>query len=96
VNEYRPPGGYGVRLDSHMYQGYELPIFYDSLLAKLVSYDLTRAGAIAIMKRALDEYTIAPLKTTIPLHRKIMDDENFRAGDFDTGFIRKFVVEEEE
>jgi acetyl-CoA carboxylase biotin carboxylase subunit len=95
VNEYQPPGGYGVRLDSHLYQGYELPIFYDSLLAKLVAFDLTRDGAIAIMRRALDEYTIAPLKTTIPLYRKIMDDESFRAGDFDTGFIKKFVVETE-
>jgi acetyl-CoA carboxylase biotin carboxylase subunit len=96
VNTYRPPGGYGVRLDSHLYQGYELPIFYDSLLAKLVAFDLTRKGAIAIMKRALDEYTISPLKTTIPLYRKIMDDPEFRRGDFDTGFIKKFVPEEED
>ena len=96
VDQYQPPGGYGVRLDSHLYQGYELPIFYDSLIAKLVSFDLTRDGAIAIMKRALDEYTIAPLKTTIPLYRTIMDDADFRKGDFDTGFIHKFVPEEEE
>jgi len=96
VDEYQPPGGYGVRLDSHLYQGYELPIFYDSLIAKLVSFDLTRDGAIATMKRALDEYTIAPLKTTIPLHRKIMDDADFRKGNFDTGFINKFIPEEED
>jgi len=96
VDQYQPPGGYGVRLDSHLYQGYELPIFYDSLIAKLVAFDLTRDGAIAIMKRALDEYTIAPLKTTIPLYRKIMDDADFRKGDFDTGFIKKFVPEEED
>jgi len=96
VNAYRPPGGYGVRLDSHLYQGYELPIFYDSLLAKLVAFDLTREGAIAIMKRALDEYTISPLKTTIPLYRIIMDDPEFRRGNFDTGFIKKFVPEEED
>jgi acetyl-CoA carboxylase biotin carboxylase subunit len=96
VDKYQPPGGYGVRLDSHLYQGYELPIFYDSLIAKLVSYDLTRDGAIAIMKRALDEYTISPLKTTIPLYRTIMDDADFCKGDFDTGFINKFVPEEEE
>jgi acetyl-CoA carboxylase biotin carboxylase subunit len=95
VDKYQPPGGYGVRLDSHLYQGYELPIFYDSLIAKLVSFDLTRDGAIAIMKRALDEYTIAPLKTTIPLYRTIMDDADFRKGDFDTGFINKFVPEED-
>ena len=96
VDEYQPPGGYGVRLDSHLYQGYELPIFYDSLIAKLVSFDLTRDGAIATMKRALDEYTIAPLKTTIPLYRKIMDDADFRKGNFDTGFISKFVPEDDD
>jgi acetyl-CoA carboxylase biotin carboxylase subunit len=96
VDQYQPPGGYGVRLDSHLYQGYELPIFYDSLIAKLVSFDITRAGAIAIMKRALDEYTIAPIKTTIPLYRKIMDDADFQKGNFDTGFINKFVTEDDD
>jgi acetyl-CoA carboxylase biotin carboxylase subunit len=96
VEKYQPPGSYGVRLDSHLYQGYELPIFYDSLIAKLVTFDLTRDGAIAIMRRALDEYTIAPIKTTIPLYRKIMDDADFRKGNFDTGFINRFVPEEEE
>ncbi|MGD8765324.1 MAG: acetyl-CoA carboxylase biotin carboxylase subunit [Desulfobacteraceae bacterium] len=93
VNEYRPPGGYGVRLDTHLYQGYELPIFYDSLIAKLISFDITRDGAISIMKRALTEFTISPLKTTIPLYLKIMDDSAFKRGDFDTGFINKFVRE---
>ena len=96
VDKYQPPGGYGVRLDSHLYQGYELPIYYDSLIAKLVAFDLTRDGAIAIMKRALDEYTISPLKTTIPLYRDIMDDNDFRKGEFDTGFINKFVPDDEE
>ena len=96
VQEYQPPGGYGVRLDTHLYQGYELPIFYDSLIAKLVSFDLTRDGAISIMKRALDEYKISPLKTTIPLYRRIMDDPAFQKGDFDTGFINRFVPEEDE
>jgi acetyl-CoA carboxylase biotin carboxylase subunit len=96
VQKYQPPGGYGVRLDSHLYQGYELPIYYDSLIAKLIAFDLTRDGAIAIMKRALDEYTIAPLKTTIPLFRSIMDDADFQQGDFDTGFITKFVPEEDD
>ena len=85
-----------MRLDSHLYQGYELPIFYDSLIAKLISYDLTRDGAIRIMKRALDEYTISPVKTTIPLFRKVMDDDDFRRGIFDTGFINRFVSGEEE
>ncbi len=96
VETYVPPGGFGVRLDTHLYQGYELPIYYDSLIAKLISFDLTRQGAISIMKRALAEFVISPLKTTIPLYRRIMDDPSFREGNFDTGFIHKFVPDEEE
>jgi len=96
IETYRPPGGFGVRLDTHLYQGYELPIYYDSLIAKLIAFDLNRSGAIAIMKRALKEFIIAPVKTTIPLYRQIMDDPSFRKGDFDTGFINRFVAEEEE
>jgi acetyl-CoA carboxylase biotin carboxylase subunit len=96
IDNYRPPGGFGVRLDTHLYQGYELPIYYDSLIAKLVTFDLDRQGAIAIMKRSLDEFVIEPIKTTLPLYRKIMDDPFFRKGDFDTGFINKFVPEEDE
>ena len=96
IETYHPPGGFGVRLDTHLYQGYELPIYYDSLIAKLIAYDLTRAGAIAIMKRALGEFVISPVKTTIALYGRIMDDAAFRAGDFDTGFIRKFIPEDDE
>jgi len=96
IEDYHPPGGFGVRLDTHLYQGYELPIFYDSLVAKLISYDLTRDGAIRIMKRALEEFTIKPLKTTIPLYLKIMDDPSFQEGEFNTGFINKFVPDEDE
>jgi acetyl-CoA carboxylase biotin carboxylase subunit len=96
IEEYHPPGGFGVRLDTHLYQGYELPIFYDSLVAKLISYDLTRDGAIRIMKRALEEFTIKPLKTTIPLYLEIMDDPSFQEGEFNTGFINKFVPDEDE
>jgi acetyl-CoA carboxylase biotin carboxylase subunit len=96
VETYAPPGGFGVRLDTHLYQGYELPIYYDSLIAKLITFDLTRKGAIAIMKRALSEFVISPVKTTIPLYRRIMDDPSFRQGNFDTGFINKFIPEEDE
>jgi acetyl-CoA carboxylase biotin carboxylase subunit len=91
VDEFRVPGGFGVRLDTHLYKGYELPIFYDSLIAKLVSFDLTRNGAIHIMKRALKELVIGPIKTTIPFHLAIMDDPDFIQGDFDTGFIDRFL-----
>jgi acetyl-CoA carboxylase, biotin carboxylase subunit len=93
---YRPPGGFGVRLDTHLYQGYELPVFYDSLVAKLIAYDLTRDGAIRIMRRALREFEIAPVKTTIPLYLRIMDDPLFQQGEFDTGFIKRFVPDEDE
>ncbi|MBU0736112.1 MAG: acetyl-CoA carboxylase biotin carboxylase subunit [Proteobacteria bacterium] len=96
IEAYQPPGGFGVRLDTHLYQGYELPVFYDSLIAKLISYDLTREGAIRIMKRALEEFTIEPIKTTIPLYLKVMDDPAFLKGDFNTGFIRKFLPEDDE
>jgi acetyl-CoA carboxylase biotin carboxylase subunit len=96
IEVYRPPGGFGVRLDTHLYQGYELPIFYDSLIAKLIAYDLTREGAVRIMKRALEEFRIEPLKTTIPLHLRIIDDPLFRKGQFTTHFIRQFLPAEPE
>jgi acetyl-CoA carboxylase biotin carboxylase subunit len=96
IEEYHAPGGFGVRLDSHLYQGYELPIFYDSLIAKLISYDLNREGAIKVMKRALQEFTLKPLKTTIPLYIKIMDDPAFQAGEFDTSYIKKFVPDDDD
>lgn len=96
IEEYQPPGGFGVRLDTHLYQGYELPIYYDSLIAKLISYDLTRNGAISVMKRALEEFRVRPLKTTIPLYLQVMDDPHFIEGTFDTGFIQKFLPEEED
>ena len=91
IEVYRPPGGFGVRLDTHLYQGYELPIFYDSLIAKLIAYNRTREGAIRIMKRALEEFRIEPIKTTIPLHLRIMDDPLFKAGRFNTHFIQHFL-----
>ncbi|MEN8245510.1 MAG: acetyl-CoA carboxylase biotin carboxylase subunit [Thermodesulfobacteriota bacterium] len=96
VASYHPPGGFGVRLDSHLYQGYELPIYYDSLVAKLVAFALTRDEAIGIMKRCLAEYIIEPLKTTIPLYSQVMDDQDFRDGNFDTSYIERFLPEEED
>ena len=96
VASYHPPGGFGVRLDTHLYQGYELPIYYDSLVAKLVSFALTRDEAIDVMKRCLAEYTIEPLKTTIPLYIQVMDDQDFRDGNFDTSYIERFLPEEED
>ncbi|MBW1897923.1 MAG: acetyl-CoA carboxylase biotin carboxylase subunit [Deltaproteobacteria bacterium] len=96
IERYHAPAGFGVRLDTHLYQGYELPIYYDSLIAKLISFNLSRNGAIRVMKRALEEFRVEPLKTTIPLYLKVMDDPDFKDGKFDTGYIEKFLPEEED
>jgi len=96
IEDYHQPGGYGVRVDTHLYQGYSLPIFYDSLIAKLITFDATREGAINIMKRALAEFRISPLKSTIPLFQEIMQDLDFNRGTFDTGFITKFVPDDDD
>ncbi len=96
IEIYRPPGGFGVRLDTHVYQGYSVPPYYDSLLAKLVAHGPDRKTALSIALRALDEFTVEPVKTTIPLHKKILADDSFAGGDFDTGFVRKFLPEEDE
>jgi acetyl-CoA carboxylase biotin carboxylase subunit len=84
------PGGFGVRVDTHSYAGYEVPRYYDSLIAKLIVYALTREGAINKMASALDEFTIEGIKTTIPFHRAVMQDPRFRSGKFDTSFLESF------
>ena len=96
VASFHAPAGYGVRVDTHLYQGYALPIYYDSLVAKLIAFDLSREGAIRIMKRALAEFDLDPLKTTIPLHLEIMDDPDFQKGEFSTDFIKRFVSDDED
>jgi acetyl-CoA carboxylase biotin carboxylase subunit len=81
------PGGHGVRVDSHIYQGYAIPPFYDSLVAKLITFAPTRDEAIAKMRRALDEFIIEGINTTIPFHRKMMDNPDFIAGNFTTKYL---------
>ena len=81
------PGGHGVRVDSHIYQGYTVPPNYDSLLAKLITFGETRQSAIAKMRRALDEMVIEGVKTTIPFHKMMMEHEAFLSGKFDTQFV---------
>jgi acetyl-CoA carboxylase biotin carboxylase subunit len=78
-----------VRVDSAIYNGYVIPSQYDSLIAKLIVHDKNRTDAIMKMKRALDEFMIEGVKTTIPLHKKVMDDPDFVSGDFNTTFIEK-------
>ncbi len=92
---YHEPGGPGVRVDTHIYAGYEVPSFYDSLLAKLITFGQTRQDAIRTMQRALDEYLIEPLRTTIPLHKQIFSDPAFWRGQVSTDYIERLLGEEE-
>ncbi len=96
IEHYRAPAGFGVRFETQLYQGYSLPIYYDSMIGKLIAFDLTREGAIKIMRRALNEICIDPLKSTISLHARIMEDTDFINGDIHTGYIKKFVPDEDE
>ena len=90
ISGYIAPGGFGVRVDSHVYTGYVIPPYYDSLLAKVMCWGKNREDAIATMKRALGEYVITNVKTTIPYHQKLLNDETFLKGDFDTSFLEDF------
>jgi acetyl-CoA carboxylase biotin carboxylase subunit len=85
------PGGPGVRLDTHIYPGYEIPPYYDSLVAKLVTHGKNRQEAIKIMQRALSEFFIAPIKTTIPFHLKLMENPLFLKGDVSTHFVQDML-----
>ena len=93
ISELRLPGGPGVRIDSHAYAGYTIPPNYDSMIGKLIVHRKTRAEAIATMKRALSEFHIHPTKSTIPLHLQIMENEFFRSGDVDTGFVERVMLQ---
>jgi acetyl-CoA carboxylase biotin carboxylase subunit len=85
------PGGQGIRVDTHVYTGYTIPSNYDSMIAKLIVRAPTREEAIIRAKRALEEFTIEGIKTTIPFHLKLMNDEKFKSGNFDTSFMDTFV-----
>ncbi len=101
-NDFRPspgritslnqPGGHGVRVDSHAYAGYVIPPYYDSMIGKLITVARTRNEAIDTMYRALSEYVIEGVKTTIPFHLQLMNDERFRSGDFNTKFLENFEL----
>ena len=101
-NDFRPspgriavlhqPGGHGIRVDSHAYAGYTIPPYYDSLIAKIIAVARTREEAINTMHRALSEYVIEGIKTTIPFHLQLMKDERFRSGDFNTKFLEGFKM----
>jgi len=105
-NDFRPspgkitvlhaPGGHGVRLDTHVYAGYSIPPNYDSMIAKLITTAQTREEAINKMKRALDEFVIEGVKTTIPFHRQLMDHPDYLAGNYTTKFMETFKMEKPE
>jgi acetyl-CoA carboxylase, biotin carboxylase subunit len=91
IDLYYAPGGRGVRIDSHVYSKYTIPPYYDSMIAKLICVGSTRYSTVRRMARALSEYLITGVKTTIPFHVKIMQDAAFLRGEFDTGFVEKLV-----
>ena len=90
ITSYHSPGGHGVRVDSHAHAGYTIPPNYDSMIGKLITVAQTREEAILKMKRALGEYIIEGIKTTIPFHLKLMDDPSFNSGNFTTAFMDTF------
>lgn len=92
ITTLHAPGGHGVRLDTHVYAGYVIPPNYDSMIAKLITTAQTREEAINKMKRALDEFVIEGVKTTIPFHRQLMDDPDFLAGNYTTKFMEDFKI----
>lgn len=91
VEGLRVPGGPGIRDDSALYEGYEVPIYYDPMISKLVAWGPDRATALSRMRRALQEYKVVGIATTIPLFQRIIEDPAFIAGDFDTGFIDRLL-----
>ncbi|MFN3916401.1 MAG: acetyl-CoA carboxylase biotin carboxylase subunit [Flavobacteriales bacterium] len=92
ITTYHSPGGHGIRIDTHVYSGYVIPPFYDSMIGKLITVAQTREEAIAKMERALSEYIIEGVQTTIPFHQQLMQDEDFRKGNFTTKFLETFEM----
>jgi acetyl-CoA carboxylase biotin carboxylase subunit len=90
ITNYHSPGGHGIRIDTHVYAGYVIPPNYDSMVGKLITVARTREEAITKMQRALDEYIIEGVKTTIPFHQALMKNEDFRKGNFTTKFVEDF------
>jgi acetyl-CoA carboxylase biotin carboxylase subunit len=92
IQAFHAPGGLGVRVDSALYAGYVVPPYYDSLVAKLIVHAPTRPEAIARLRRALDEFAVLGIKTTLPLHQRIIDDPGFQSGDYTIHWLEQFVA----
>lgn len=95
IQSFHSSKGHGVRVDTHVYAGYKIPPYYDSMIAKLICRARTREECITKMERALDEFIIEGVKTTVPFHSRLMKDENFRKGNFHTGFLNDFNLMED-
>ena len=93
ITSFHSAKGHGVRVDTHVYAGYSVPPFYDSMIAKLICKAQTREDCIKKMQRALDEFVIEGIKTTIPFHKALMKNEAFKSGDFNTGFMNTFDID---
>lgn len=91
ITDFHAPGGHGIRLDTHVYAGYRIPPFYDSMIAKLIATAQTREEAVSKMRRALDEFVIGGVQTTIPFHRQLLRDKAFVAGHYTTKYLEDFV-----
>lgn len=92
ITNLHVPGGHGVRIDSHVYASYVVPPYYDSMISKIIAIARTRDEAINTMERALSEYVVEGIKTTIPFHQQLMLDKNFRKGNYTTKFMESFKL----
>jgi acetyl-CoA carboxylase, biotin carboxylase subunit len=93
VRRFEPPVGEGIRVDTHVRSGYTIPPFYDSMIAKLIVWGADRSDAIARAEQALDAFTVEGVRTTIPLHRRILREPAFRAGTYDTQWLERLLVD---
>ncbi|MGV3482561.1 MAG: acetyl-CoA carboxylase biotin carboxylase subunit, partial [Sphingobium sp.] len=95
VKSYHAPGGMNVRVDSGLYAGYRVPPYYDSMIAKLIVYGTTRAGAIRRLRRALEEFVVDGMKTTIPLHQALIEDPEFQSGDYTIKWLEEWLAKQD-
>ena len=96
VTWYHPPGGLYVRVDSGLYHGYKVPPYYDSMIAKLIVYGQTREGCLMRLRRALGEFVIEGMKTTIPLHQRLLEEPDFQNGDYTIKWLEEWLAKDAE
>jgi acetyl-CoA carboxylase biotin carboxylase subunit len=94
VTQYHAPGGMNVRVDSGLYGGYRIPPYYDSMIAKLIVYGTTRNGALRRLRRALEEFVVEGVKTTIPLHQALLDEPDFQTGNYTIKWLEEWLARE--